>query len=140
MRPSASCELWTPCAGLAVNYAPACFGRPCSAQDITTFILHPSPSPLLLDVSLTVKPHASKISFSPTVQWGHLSQSSLDPQMNWNTSSCWTKVTKWVILIFKKIMTKKRECTETSLMLHSSVNSLVFGRQQGAAESRKLWV
>lgn len=42
VRPPVSCELWTLCEGLAVNYTLACFGRPSSTQDITTFILHPS--------------------------------------------------------------------------------------------------
>lgn len=40
MKPSVSCELWTPWEGLAVNYTPACFGPPSSAQGITTSILH----------------------------------------------------------------------------------------------------
>lgn len=79
--------------------------------------------PSVLLVSFTVKPHASKICFLPTVQWGHLSQGELELQMNLLCK----KPPNWVILILRQIMLKKGGGHKTS----SSVRR--------TAGSRKLW-
>lgn len=109
MRPSVSCKLWTPCEGPAVNYTPACFGRPSSAQDVTTFILH---APLSLCFSCFFYCETPRLK---NQIFTHRSMGPFITELAWTADELEHKqlllkkiyITDWVILIFKKIAMKK---------------------------------
>lgn len=106
MRPSASCELWTPSERRAVNYAAAYFGRSSSCRGRNNIRPSSSLQPRSAGwfVFLLWKPHYSKISFSTHRSMGPIRHRACC--INWSTSGLLKR--KWVILLFKRIRKKRR--------------------------------